>query len=109
MHSSRADIVAINVDENIEKLKDLFIETGISGFWFIGRILTIVGYIHVWEMFDNPKTGQKHCYRIFVQKAAGQQTDERPGTGAKNHRVVVDSLGTSGVVTGRFGRKSSAI
>lgn len=99
----RADIVAINVDENIEKLKDLFIETGIS------RILVyrediddIVGYIHVWEMFDNPQDWTKSIATVsFVpesmqaNKLMNDLMQQR-----KSIAVVVDEFGgTSGVVT----------
>ncbi len=99
----RADIVAINVDEDIEKLKDLFIESGIS------RILVyrediddIIGYIHVWEMFDSPKDWTKSITTVsFVpesmqaNKLMNDLMQQR-----KSIAVVVDEFGgTSGVVT----------
>lgn len=99
----RADIVAINVDEGIEKLKDLFIETGIS------RILVyrediddIIGYIHVWEMFDIPQDWTKSIATVsFVpesmqaNKLMNDLMQQR-----KSIAVVVDEFGgTSGVVT----------
>lgn len=99
----RADIVAINVDEDIEKLKDLFIESGIS------RILVyrediddIIGYIHVWEMFDVPQDWTKSIATVsFVpesmqaSKLMNDLMQQR-----KSIAVVVDEFGgTSGVVT----------
>ena len=99
----RADIVAINVDEDIERLKDLFIESGIS------RILVyrediddIIGYIHVWEMFDVPQDWTKSIATVsFVpesmqaSKLMNDLMQQR-----KSIAVVVDEFGgTSGVVT----------
>ncbi|MEA4905525.1 MAG: hemolysin family protein [Petrimonas sp.] len=99
----RADIVAINVDEDIEKLKDLFIESGIS------RILVyrediddIIGYIHVWEMFDIPQDWTKSIAAVsFVpesMQASKLMNDLMQRR--KSIAVVVDEFGgTSGVVT----------
>lgn len=99
----RADIVAINVDEDIEKLKDLFIKSGIS------RILVyqediddIIGYIHVWEMFDVPKNWTKSIATVsfvpesmLASKLMNDLMQQR-----KSIAVVVDEFGgTSGVVT----------
>ncbi|MDO5523236.1 MAG: hemolysin family protein [Bacteroidia bacterium] len=99
----RADIVAVNADEGMEKLRDLFVETGIS------RILVyrediddIVGYIHVWEMFDNPPDWTKSIASVsFVpesmqaNKLMNDLMQQR-----KSIAVVVDEFGgTSGVVT----------
>ena len=99
----RADIVAINVDESIEKLKDLFIETGISRILVYGEdIDDIAGYIHVWEMFDVPPDWTKSIATVsFVpesmqaNKLMNDLMQQR-----KSIAVVVDEFGgTSGVVT----------
>lgn len=99
----RADIVAINVDEDIEKLKDLFIETGISRILVYGEdIDDIIGYIHVWEMFGTPKDWTKSITTVsFVpesmqaNKLMNDLMQQR-----KSIAVVVDEFGgTSGVVT----------
>ncbi|MDO5665400.1 MAG: hemolysin family protein [Bacteroidia bacterium] len=99
----RADIVAINVDENIEKLKDLFIESGISRILVYGEdIDDIIGYIHVWEMFDIPQDWTKSIATVsFVpesmqaNKLMNDLMQQR-----KSIAVVVDEFGgTSGVVT----------
>lgn len=99
----RADIVAINVEENIEKLSELFIESGIS------RILVyrediddIIGFIHVWEMFSIPQDWTKSITTVsFVpesmqaNKLMNDLMQQR-----KSIAVVVDEFGgTSGVVT----------
>lgn len=99
----RADIVAIKRDEDIEKLKELFVETGISRILVYGEdIDDILGYIHVWEMFNAPVDWtQRITPASFVpesmpaSKLMNDLMQQR-----KSIAVVVDEFGgTSGVVT----------
>lgn len=99
----RADIVAINENAGIEKLKELFIETGISRILVYRKdIDDIVGYIHVWEIFDIPPDWTKSIASVsFVpesmqaNKLMNDLMQQR-----KSIAVVVDEFGgTSGVVT----------
>ena len=99
----RADIVAIKRDEDIEKLKELFVESGISRILVYGEdIDDILGYIHVWEMFNAPVDWtQRITPASFVpesmpaSKLMNDLMQQR-----KSIAVVVDEFGgTSGVVT----------
>ena len=52
----RTEIVAININESIEKLKELFILTKFSKIIvYQGNIDEVVGYVHSFELFKNPK------------------------------------------------------
>lgn len=99
----RTDIVAVSEDTDIDTLKQKFIETGIS------RILVykddmdnITGYIHIWEMFNNPTDWTKNVASIsFVpesmqaNKLMSELMQQR-----KSIAVVIDEFGgTSGIVT----------
>jgi len=56
----RADIIAVRNDTSTEILKEKFIETGLSRILvFEDNIDNIIGYIHIWELFNDPETGQK--------------------------------------------------
>lgn len=99
----RADIVAISLDAGIEKLKELFVETGISRILvYRGDIDDIVGYIHVWEMFGNPQDWTKSIASLsFVPES--MPANRLMNDLMQQHKsiaVVVDEFGgTSGVVT----------
>lgn len=99
----RADIVAVSEDADLEKLKDLFIETGLSRILvFREDIDDIIGYIHIWEIFTCPEDWTKHVASIsFVpesmqaNKLMNDLMQQR-----KSIAVVIDEFGgTSGVVT----------
>ncbi len=99
----RAEIVAINKDADIEKLKELFIETGISRILVYNEDMDdIVGYIHMWEMFNNPSEWNRHIASVlFVPES--MQADKMLNDLMQQHKsiaVVVDEFGgTSGIVT----------
>ena len=99
----RAEIVAINEDADINKLKDLFIETGISRILVYKEdIDNIIGYIHVWEMFNNPEDWTKCIAELsFVPESmpANKLMNELMQQ-HKSIAVVIDEFGgTSGVIT----------
>ena len=99
----RAEIVAISKDADMEKLKELFVETGISRILVYGEdIDDIAGYIHMWEMFNNPTDWNKHIAPVsFVPES--MQADKMLNDLMQQHKsiaVVVDEFGgTSGIVT----------
>ncbi len=99
----RPEIVAVSIDTDLETLKEKFIETGIS------RILVykediddIVGYIHMWEIFNNPSNWVDNVASIsFVPES--MQANQLMSDLMQQRRsiaVVVDEFGgTSGIVT----------
>lgn len=99
----RADIVAVSLDTDIHKLKELFIESGISRILvFKENLDNIVGYIHMWEIFNNPEDWTNNLATIsFVPES--MQANQLMSDLMQNHKsiaVVVDEFGgTSGIVT----------
>ncbi len=99
----RAEIVAVNEDTDIDKLKELFIETGISRILVYRKdIDDIIGYIHMWEILDNPADWTKSVASIaFVPES--MQANKLMNDLMQQHKsiaVVIDEFGgTSGVVT----------
>lgn len=52
----RTELTAIDINESIENLKDLFIESDFSKILVFNETVDdIVGYVHSFEMFKNPK------------------------------------------------------
>jgi CBS domain containing-hemolysin-like protein len=99
----RADIVAVNVDTDPDTLKEKFIETGISRILvFKDDIDNIVGYIHMWEIFNNPRDWTHSIASIsFVPESmpANRLMSDLMQQ-RKSIAVVVDEFGgTSGIVT----------
>ena len=99
----RADIVAVASDTDAETLREKFIETGISRILiYKDDIDNIVGYMHMWEMFNLPDDWTSSIASIsFVpesmtaSKLMSDLMQQR-----KSIAVVVDEFGgTSGIVT----------
>ncbi len=99
----RADIIAVNIDMEIDTLKEKFIETGISRILvFKEDIDDIIGYIHMWEIFTHPQDWTNNIASIsFVpesMQASKLMSDLMQQR--KSIAVVVDEFGgTSGIVT----------
>lgn len=99
----RPDIVAMSIDTDIQELKDKFIETGLSKILIYNEnIDNIIGYIHIWEMFNNPADWTKCIAPISVvpdsMKANKLMSDLMQQH--KSIAVVVDEFGgTAGIVT----------
>lgn len=99
----RADIVAVSLDTDLDKLKELFIESGISRILvFKENLDNIVGYIHMWEIFNNPQEWTSNLASISFVPESMQAN--RLMSDLMQHRksiaVVVDEFGsTSGIVT----------
>ena len=99
----RADIIAVNIDMEIDTLKEKFIETGISRILvFKEDIDDIIGYIHMWEIFTHPQDWTNNIASILfvpesmqASKLLSDLMQQR-----KSIAVVVDEFGgTSGIVT----------
>lgn len=99
----RADIVAVSLNTGLDKLKDLFIETGISRILVYKENLdNILGYIHMWEIFNNPQDWTNNLASIsFVPESMqANQLMSDLMQHRKSIAVVVDEFGsTSGIVT----------
>ncbi len=99
----RPEIIAIDVEETIEILKQQFIETGLSKILvFRESIDNIIGYVHSFEMFKKPTSIKQILLPIsFVPSAiAGKELLELFSKQSGNIAVVVDEYGgTAGVVT----------
>lgn len=99
----RADIVAVSIDTSLDILKEKFIETGISRILvFKNDIDNIMGYIHMWEIFNKPSDWTQNVATIsFVPESmpANQLMSDLMQQ-RKSIAVVVDEFGgTSGIVT----------
>jgi putative hemolysin len=99
----RPEIICLEVNEKIERLKQLFIETGISKILiYRDNVDNIIGYVHSFEMFKKPKEINQIMRSIaFVPEAiAGKELLEMFTKKSANIAVVVDEYGgTAGVVT----------
>lgn len=99
----RADIVAVSIDTDVESLKDVFIETGLSRILvYKDDIDDIAGYIHMWEMFNDLEDWTTNIATIsFVPEsmhASRLMSDLM--LQRKSIAVVVDEFGgTSGIIT----------
>lgn len=99
----RTEIVAVEVNDTVQELKDLFVDTGYSKMIVYRESLdNIIGYIHSFELFKKPKTvGQMMIAAeyvpgtIYIKELLNILTKKR-----KSLAVVIDEYGgTSGIVT----------
>lgn len=99
----RTDIEAIDIDANIQELKQRFIETKYSRIpVFKGGIDNIVGYINSKELFKNPQSIKSRLINIdFIPETI--RANKVLAMFIKEHKsiaVVVDEFGgTAGLVT----------
>ena len=99
----RTEIVAISEDAELDTLKELFIESGISRVLvYRNDIDNVLGYIHVWEMFNKTEDWTKNIAELsFVPES--MPADILMNELMQEHKsiaVVVDEFGgTSGVIT----------
>jgi CBS domain containing-hemolysin-like protein len=99
----RPEIIAIEVEENIEELKKKFIGTGVSKvIVYRDSIDNVIGYVHTYEMFKNPESIKTILLPISVFPES-MQAREALDLFIKEHRsigVVLDEFGgTAGLVT----------
>ena len=99
----RTDIVAIDVTDTIKNLKNLFVETGLSKIIVYKDSLDdVIGYIHAFELFKNPKTIRSLLLPIetipetmMINDILNDLTKKQ-----KSVAVVIDEYGgTSGLIT----------
>jgi len=99
----RTDIVAIEVTDTVSNLKDLFIESGLSKIMvYKGSLDDIIGYIHAFELFKNPKSIRSILLPIetvpetmMINDILNELTKKQ-----KSVALVIDEYGgTSGLIT----------
>ena len=99
----RTDIVAVSIDTDIDELKEEFIETGFSKILVYEEdIESIVGYIHIWEMFSNPIDWTKKINPIsyYPESMLAKDLMSELLQDRKTIAVVVDEFGgISGIIT----------
>ena len=99
----RTELVAVEVFDSINELKELFISTGYSKIVvYQNSIDDIIGYVHSFELFKKPKSIKAVMIpvefipeTIFIKDALNVLTKKR-----KSIAVVLDEYGgTSGIIT----------
>ena len=99
----RTEIVAMGIDEPITKLKEKFIETGLSKILiYQNTIEDIIGYTHSFELFKNPLDIKSVLLPVSMVPES-MPANEMLKTFIKQQRsiaVVIDEFGgISGIVT----------
>ncbi|MFV8378879.1 hemolysin family protein [Flavobacterium sp. LB3R33] len=101
--SPRTEIIAVDIFDSIENLKELFIETGYSKIVVYQNSLDdIIGYVHSFDLFKKPNNIKEIVISvefvpetIFIKDAMNLLTKKR-----KSVAVVLDEYGgTSGIIT----------
>ncbi|MCB9223825.1 MAG: hemolysin family protein [Crocinitomicaceae bacterium] len=99
----RTDIIALNIDDSVEVLNNLFITSGLSKvIIYRDNIDNIIGYIHIHEMFSKPETIKQVLLPIFIIPEAMLVKDllQQFTKQKRSMAVVVDEFGgTSGIIT----------
>ncbi len=99
----RTEIIALEVNDSIELLKQKFIETGLSKILiYKDSIDNIIGYTHSYNIFNNPKTIQSILKSIIIVPET-MLANNVLTMFIKQHKsiaLVVDEFGgTSGMLT----------
>lgn len=99
----RTEIISVDVEDDIDKLMNKFIDTGKSKIIvYRESIDNIIGYVHSFEMFKSPQSIKQILLPIsFVPEAIpGKELLESFTSKSATIAVVVDEYGgTAGVVT----------
>ena len=99
----RTDIIAIDVNDSIKNLKVLFVETGLSKIIVYDNSLdNIIGYVHVFELFKNPKNIRSILLPIKIVPETMMINDILNDLTKKQKSIaiVLDEYGgTSGLIT----------
>ncbi|MCX6256583.1 MAG: hemolysin family protein [Bacteroidia bacterium] len=99
----RTEMVAVEVDSDVDDLRQKFIETGLSRILvYKDNIDNIIGYIKSSQLFDNPATISDSMTTVPVvpETMPASRLLENFMKLRKNIAVVVDEFGgTSGIVT----------
>ncbi|MDB9964602.1 hemolysin family protein [Vicingaceae bacterium] len=99
----RTEIVALEMEEDLEKLKDKFIETGLSKILiYKDNIDNIIGYTHSFELFKKPESIKSILLPLPIIPMSMQANEilEIFIQQKRSIAVVVDEFGgTAGIVT----------
>ena len=99
----RPDVVALSIDNSIEELTQLFIDTGLSRILIYKESIDdIIGYVHISTLFKDPPTIAKALSRVLIvpETMSAQRLLNLFIRDQKSVAVVVDEFGiTAGIVT----------
>jgi CBS domain containing-hemolysin-like protein len=99
----RTEMVALDIESNIEDLHQKFIETGYSRILFYsGNIDNIVGYVHHSVIFTNPDSIKSNLRKVLIvpETMPANKLLSKFIQQQLNIAIVVDEFGgTSGLVT----------
>jgi CBS domain containing-hemolysin-like protein len=99
----RTEICAVELEDDIPKLKELFIENGYSKIpVFRDNIDNIIGYINAVELFNKPENLKSLIVPVIIipETISAKEVLELFISQNKNLAVVVDEFGgTSGMLT----------
>ena len=99
----RTEIVAVSKKLSLQELTSKFVETGLSKIVVYEEdIDNIIGYIHSWELFGQPKDWTQSIVSLIVvpENMAANKLMKTMLAEKKSMVVVVDEFGgTSGIVT----------
>ena len=99
----RTEIVATDIDAELEGVRNTFIETGLSKILiYRDSIDNLIGYVHSFEMFRNPKNIKAIVRPIGIVPETMKAKDLLTlfGQQQRSVAVVVDEFGgTSGMIT----------
>jgi len=99
----RTEIVAVEMHETLENLKQKFIETGFSKVLIYNESIdNIIGYIHSFDFFQKPKDLKSHIRKLSIvpESMPAYKLMETFMQQKKSIAVVVDEFGgTAGIVT----------
>ncbi|WP_128331794.1 hemolysin family protein [Apibacter sp. HY039] len=99
----RKEIIAVNVEEEIETLTQAFNESGFSKILIFRNVIdNVIGYVHIFDLFKMPKS-IKHILlpiEIVHETSSVQEIMNRMLKKSRTIAVVLDEYGgTSGLIT----------
>ncbi|NEN23039.1 HlyC/CorC family transporter [Cryomorpha ignava] len=99
----RTEIAAVSVDDDLKKLREVFIDTGFSkALVYRDNIDHIIGYVNSSELFNNPDSIKRMIVPVIIipETISAKEVLELFIKQNKSIAVVVDEFGgTSGILT----------
>lgn len=99
----RTEIIAMDIDDSIDELKEKFIETELSKILiYRGSIDNIIGYVHSLELFKKPESIKSILLPVSIvpESMPASEILKQFINQRRSMAVVVDEFGgTSGVIT----------